>query len=291
MNYIKGNFKILGVIGNPVEHSLSPLFQNYMIKNSRLAYVYIPFKVEVEGVFDFLNGIKKLENINGLNITIPFKEKCFSYAQKLSAEAKMTRAVNTFLIDKTKFYGFNTDVYGIIYSLKMKLNINSLKGKNIVLIGAGGAGRAFLYSASKMGAKSVFVVNRNKERFLKLKDWAKEELRVDLEYVSFKDITSIFSQISADLVINSTPLGLKGEKIELDFSKAKKDVKIFDMVYGIEESYLIKMAKKNNIDCVDGLPMLIAQGVKSFNIWTGISYDPELILSYVKRRIRKWQKY
>jgi shikimate dehydrogenase len=286
MNEITGNYKILGVIGNPIEHSLSPVFQNYLIRNSRTKYVYIPFKVNVNGLKDFFQGIRTIKNIKGFNVTIPFKEKCIIFADELSDEAKRIGAVNTFLIDNDKFYGFNTDIYGIIFTLKFKLKINDLENKRVVIIGAGGASRTAMYCLKQLNCNEVFLVNRTKERFDMVSNWAEKVLKLEIKYIQWEDLSSLFSKYTPHLVINATPLGLKGEKIKLDFSKADKNAKVFDMTYNVKSTFLVKKAKEYSIDAVDGLAMLIAQGVESFRIWTGISFEEKKVLYYMLRRLK-----
>jgi shikimate dehydrogenase len=288
---IIGRTNILGIIGNPVEHSLSPIFQNYMIKKSGLDYVYMPFKVNLNNLSHFMKGLKTLENLRGLNVTIPFKEEVLDYIDVLSEESKKIGAINTILVENDKFYGYNTDVYGIIYTLKMKLKINDLKNDMVVLIGAGGASRALIWCIHGMGARRIFVINRTFDRFKKLSLWAKNELKLELEFLSWDKIGQIFEILKPDLLINSTPIGLKGEKINLDFEKADKNLKIFDMTYNLEGSYFVNTGRKYGFLCCDGLPMLIAQGVESFKIWTGLTFNYDKILLYIKRRLKRCQRF
>jgi len=286
MNEITGNYKILGVIGNPVEHSLSPVFQNYLIRNSKTKYVYIPLKVNVDRLEDFFLGIRTLENIKGFNITIPFKERCIIFADELSEEAKKIGAINTFLIDNGKFYGFNTDVYGIIFTLKLKLKINELNNRRVLIIGAGGASKTALYCIKQMNCDEIFLVNRTKERFDMINNWAKKTLELKLNYIPWEELGYVFSRYSPHLVINATPLGLNGEKINLDFSKAAKNAKVFDMTYNVNSTYLVKKAQQHGLNAVDGLTMLVAQGIESFKIWTGISFETKKVLNYMLRRLK-----
>ncbi len=286
MSEIKGNYKILGVIGNPVEHSLSPVFQNYLIRSSKTKYVYIPLKVNVDRLEDFFLGVRTLENIKGFNITLPFKERCIIFADKLSDEAKKIGAINTFLIDNGKFFGFNTDVYGIIFTLKLKLKINELNNRRVLIIGAGGASKTALYCIKQLNCNEIFLINRTKERFDMINNWAEKTLELELKYIPWGDLSCVFSKYSPYLVINATPLGLSGEKINLDFSKAGKNAKLFDMTYNVKSTYLVKKAKQHGLDAVDGLAMLVAQGVESFRIWTGISFETKKVLKYMLRRLK-----
>lgn len=288
---IKGKTGILGIIGNPIEHSLSPVFQNYMIKKAGLDYVYIPFKVALNDISDFMRGLRHIENLKGMNITIPFKEIIIDYMDHLSEEAEKIGALNTILVENGKFYGYNTDVCGIIYTLKMKLKINDLRDSKIVLLGAGGASKSTIWSINGMGAESIFVVNRNIDRFKKLSSWAKKVLNLELNFFEWKKLNRLFKSLKPDLLINCTPLGLNDEKIDFDFQNVNKGLKIFDMTYGKEDSFLAKASKKYAFLYCDGLPMLIAQGTESFRIWTGISFDNTKVYTYLKNRLRRWQRF
>lgn len=291
MIHIKGKTGILGVIGNPIEHSLSPVFQNYMIKKAGLDYVYIPLKINLDGISDFMKSLRVVENLKGINVTIPFKEEVINYVDILSEEAKKIGAINTISVENGKFYGYNTDVCGIIYTLKMKLKINELKDCLIVLLGAGGASKSAIWSIHGMGARKIFVVNRTIDRFKKLSLWTKKVLNLDIEFFEWENLKKLFKTLNPDLIINSTPLGLKGEKIYLDFQNGKKNLKVFDMTYGNENNYLANQSKKYSFLYCDGLPMLVAQGTESFRIWTGVLFDNKEIYTYIKNRLKIWQRF
>ncbi|MCX7769447.1 MAG: shikimate dehydrogenase [Proteobacteria bacterium] len=288
---IRGNSSILGLIGNPVEHSLSPIFQNYMIAKSGLNYVYIPFKVELEGIKDFMIGLRNIMNLRGLNVTVPFKEIVFENMDFLSGEAEKIGAINTILVENGKFYGYNTDVCGIIYTLKMKLNINDLSDYRIVLFGAGGASKSAIWSIHGMGGKDIYIVNRTVERFEKLSRWAKRVLNLELKFYEWEKLGRIFKMVKPDLIINSTPLGLGDEKIRMDFENSSGKTTIFDMTYGTKENFWGLISKKYRFKYCDGLPMLVAQGVESFKIWTGFNFEVNKILLYLKKRLSIWQRF
>lgn len=288
---VKGSTKLLGVIGNPIEHSLSPVFQNYLIRKSKLNYIYIPLKIDLKGVTDFLRGLRNVGNLRGLNVTIPFKEIVSDYLDNVSEEAKKIGAVNTILIEDNKFYGYNTDVYGIIYTLKMKLKINDLKECLIVMLGAGGASKAAIWSIHGMGAKKILVVNRTVNRFKRLNDWAKKNLNLELDYLEWNKLGQLIKIVKPDLIINSTPLGLKGEKIGLDFENIKKELKFFDMTYSLKANYLKSISREYSFVYTDGFPMLVAQGVESFRIWTGMNFNIEKVLKYLMSRLMRCQRF
>lgn len=279
--------KIVGVVGNPVKHSLSPIFQNYIIRKSKLNWVYLPFCVSIEKFDSFMTGIKALDNIIGLNITVPFKEAVIPHCDILSDEAKQINAVNTLLFNKGKIFGYNTDVLGIIATIKDKLAISSLKGKTVVLIGAGGAAKAAIYALARLNAENVYIINRSLERATILKRQFETNFTT-VNVVSFEHLNKLLLDLKPYLVINSTTIGLKGEQLLLDFEKLWNKTKFFDMVYNVSGTTpLVKEAVKRGINAVDGLYMLVYQGVKSYSIWSGVK-DVIVtdIFNYLKKKVK-----
>lgn len=279
--------KIVGVAGNPVQHSLSPIFQNYIIRKNKLNWVYLPFCVDVENFGSFIVGIKALDNIVGLNITVPFKEAVLPHCDELSDEAAQIKAVNTLLFKQGKIIGYNTDVSGILATLKDKLAISSLKGKNVVLIGAGGAAKAALYALYKLNSENVYIINRSLERAAILKRQFETNFKI-VNVESFKDLDRLLLDVKPYLVINSTTIGLKGEKLPIDFRKLWKKTKIFDMVYNVAGTTpLVKEAHKSGLKGVDGLYMLVFQGAKSFSLWSGVQdFIVTDVFNYLKKKIK-----
>lgn len=288
---IRGYQKLIGIIGNPISHSLSPVFQNYLIEKVGLDYVYIPFEVEKEGLEDFFQGIKKIANLKGFNVTIPFKEQVLPFLDNLSDEAKAIGAINTIFIENGKILGYNTDIYGILYTLKKNLKIDNLDGQNVLIFGAGGAAKAAIYSLGLLKAKNIYVVNRTKERVNSLLDWSKKLKKTKVVYVPWNDCMSFCSNKRISLIINSTPLGFVNEALPIKLDNFHKKTKVFDMTYGRKESDLIKKAKKEGLVATDGLPMLVAQGVKSFFLWTGFEIELENVVKYLKSKLKTWQEF
>lgn len=278
--------KLLGVVGNPVSHSLSPVFQNYLIKRYNLNWIYIPLCVEVEKIQDFFEWLKSIQNFVGCNITIPFKESAFRFCDILSDEAKMTGAVNTVFFKKNKLYGYNTDVYGIISSMRHKLKIHSLSDKRILMIGAGGVARAAIYALLKMGAKELILVNRSIERAELLKQQAEENFGLKVIVKPFDILNNLIVTARPHLLINATSVWLKGESFNIDFQKVWKDCKIFDMVYSKDRTQMVNAAIKNGLKAIDGFDMLVYQGVKSFSIWSGITdIDVSKVAAYLRKKV------
>lgn len=277
---------LLGVAGSPIKHSLSPLFQNYLISKYKLNMIYMPFSVREDSFEDFLMGVKSVENFVGLNITLPFKERAFNLCDKLSDEAKKVGAVNTIHFKNGVVYGYNTDVYGVVASITEHLQIDNLVDKNVLIFGAGGAARAVLYACKLLGAKSVILVNRNIEKANMLKEYCERELNIQLIAKSFSEFDNIISSTELSLIINATSLGLKGESLDINFKKLWKGCKILDIVYSRSKTPLVNNAIKNCFKAIDGLYMLVYQGVKSFSLWTDIEPDVSKVLKYITTKVK-----
>ncbi len=279
---IRSYKKLLAIAGNPVNHSLSPLFQNYMLNRLGLDYIYIPFQVEIGHFRHFFKGIQRIENFVGLNVTIPFKEDAYKCCDKLSDISQEIGAVNTIHFKDKVSYGYNTDIWGVLNVIKYVLNIESLEEKNVVILGAGGGARSAIYAINKLLGRKIFVVCRDKKRRDSLDNWAKEKLLLNLNFIEWGELNNILKANDIHLIINATPLGFNEEKLPIDFRYIRDYCKIFDMVYTMNETPFVNEAKLNNIQAVDGIYMLLYQGIESFNLWTGNSFDINEVLEYLK---------
>jgi len=247
----------LGIVGYPLSHSISPKIHNAVIEHLGLEGVYLAFEVKPPHLRDAILGAKTL-GFTGLNVTIPYKEEVLSIVKPV-AEAKL--AVNT--IDLREMKGYNTDVYGVEMAFK-NANVD-LEGKNALVVGAGGAGKAIALALMRMGAK-VVLTNRTESRGIE----AVRQLREYGDCV-FHPMERI-RELKVDVVANATPLGMKGFSSEMPVPEEilKPDMVVFDAVYNPLETKLIKKAKEKGCRVVSGLDMLVYQAEKAFEIWTGI---------------------
>ncbi|RLI79581.1 shikimate dehydrogenase [Archaeoglobales archaeon] len=247
-----------GLVGYPVKHSVSPAMHNAAFKQLGIDAVYLAFEVKPNEVDKAIFGAKAL-GFKGLNITIPHKEKALEFVKPDSLAARIG-AINT--IDLETMKGYNTDAYGALKALESsRVNV---EGKNILIVGAGGAARAIAFALIE---KSLVVIsNRTEQRGLKLV----EELRRYGEsiFIPYNEIEKLEGKI--DVIVNATPLGMKGfeSKPPLPHSLIR-DVVVFDTVYNPMETELIKLARKRKCKVVYGIDMLVYQGAKAFEIWTG----------------------
>lgn len=262
---ITGSTNIVGLIGNPVEHSFSPLMHNAAFKALNLDYTYVAFDVNPADLKTAINGAKSL-NIKGFNVTIPHKINVMKYLDKLDDIAKLIGAVNT--IDFKDLKGYNTDGIGAIKAIE---EIDSVKNKNIVIAGAGGASRAISFYLAKYGADKITILNRNIDKAKNLaNDILNSNLIEDIKTDSISQINNYLND--SDILINTTPVGMSPNINDKPIASAEnmhEDLIVFDAVYNPNETVLLKEAIKANAKPVYGIKMLLYQGAESFKIWTG----------------------
>ena len=242
------------VIGNPIDHSLSPELHNYWLKENNIVGTYDKEKLNNKDLKIFFQRIKNGE-INGANVTIPFKKEVISYLDDLSLEAKNTQSVNTIYCKNNKIIGHNTDIYGF----KQSINDSGydLAGKKILILGAGGVAPSIIFALHKMKASSIFLCNRTKEKAENIKN-----LFNDVNIVDWGKI------VDSEMIINATSVGLnKDDKLNLDFSKFQSAEFFYDIIYNPKNTNFLKAAKKLNKKSENGKKMFIYQAAQAFKIW------------------------
>ncbi len=254
---IKGSTQIYGVIGNPVKHSLSPVFQNVGISSLGIDAVYIPLEVPKEKFEETIKGLLLLENLKGFNITVPFKEKILKFAARVSPDVEQIGSANT--LKKTsegKIELYNTDWIGFLNALK---EVEDPENKTVLVLGAGGTAKAVIYALKKSNAKKLLLWNRTKEKALSLAQ------RFNITAVD--KVEEVLNKV--DIIVNTTSVGLKDNDPKLfDYSLIQPHHTVFDVIY--KETPLLREAKKRGAKTLDGLRMLLLQGVESFKIWFGV---------------------
>ena len=249
------------VIGNPIEHSLSPELHNYWLKNNNIEAIYEKKKLSEDDLGKLILQIKK-KKIDGVNITIPFKKKIISYIDELTLEAESTQSVNTIYLKNDKLIGHNTDIDG--FKMSVKRSKFDLTDKKVLILGAGGVVPSIIFALNKMQASKIFVSNRTKDKAENLKN-----LFDKLDIIEWGNIPDF------DMIINATSLGLKKEdKINLDFSKTGTDKFFYDVIYNPKETNFLKEGKKLGNKTENGKLMFIYQALLAFNVWHGIK--PEI---------------
>jgi shikimate dehydrogenase len=258
MIQISGRTKITGIFGHPVEHTLSPAMHNAAFKALGLNYCYVPFLVHPDYLEDAIKAIRAL-NLCGVNVTVPHKEKVMPLLDEINEEASFIGAVNTIVNSEGRLIGYNTDGRGFMQSL-LESGI-SVEGKNVLIIGAGGASKAISYYLSQK-TKTLYLYNRSKNRAEKLvQDLKKIRNNVSL----IEDISSIERY---HIIINATPLGLKKEyPLPFDTSLLRAEQTVCDLIY--KKTKVLEEASKKGCATLDGLGMLLWQGLFAFELWTG----------------------
>ncbi len=273
---ISGKTKIVGIFGYPVEHSLSPAMHNAAFQYLSLDFCYVPFSVKPELLKEAITGIRAL-NIAGVNITIPHKERAIEFLDNLSDEARFIGSVNTIKNSNGVLSGFNTDGIGFMKSLAEK-DINII-GKKVLMIGSGGAARAIGYYICREAAE-LHIYNRSIQRAETLKKHL-YAFKQNVEIV--KNINSGLS--SFDIIINTTPLGLKADDpIPINASLLKEHQIVCDLIY--KDTPLLRKASAIGCKTLNGLGMLLWQGVLAFEKWTGIEPPFEIMKEALSREIK-----
>ena len=263
---IKGSTNIVGLIGHPVEHSFSPPMHNAAFEKLGMDYAYVAFDVDPNNLGSAIEGAKSL-NINGFNVTIPHKIEVMQFLDEIDEVAGLIGAVNT--IDFKNMKGYNTDGIGAVRAIE---DVISIKDKNVVIAGAGGASRAISFYLAKYGADSITILNRNVDRAISLAgDVLDSGLIVDVQADSMSEINNYLSD--ADILVDTTPMGMHPHVDDEPIARAEdmhEDLVVFDAVYNPNETVLIKEAIKAGAKPVYGIKMLLYQGAESFKIWTGV---------------------
>ena len=274
---ISASTGVYGIVGNPIEHSLSPILQNALAKEMNIDMSYMAFHVK-ENIKEATDGAYLL-GIRGLNVTIPFKKDMLTIVKDIDERAKKIGAVNTLLKTKEGYKGYNTDILGLKYS--MENNGLSIKDKNVILLGAGGAAKSALYLAVEEKAKSITVINRNVDRANELK----KEVCDTFKYISVIALDELKQNISLleyddYFVFQTTDVGMYPNVdkciIEIDEFYKKCDCGI-DLIYTPFETKFIKNMHNADKKCINGLDMLILQGVASFEIWNNVKVNKNII--------------
>ena len=275
--------KLAGIIGKPISHSLSPLMQMTIAKELGIDFVYSAFHIE-ESLEEAIKGAYAL-GISGLNITIPFKQEVISHLLELSDEAKIIGAVNTLLRINGGYKGYNTDVYGIKMSLE-KADIN-IKKKDIVLLGAGGAAKAVLYVCAKEGVESIRLISRDINKANVLSESVKAgfpDLKLNFIRLSELDTKNSISEYLPKndyIAFQASPVGMHP-----NVDKAIIECKAFydkceagmDLVYNPAKTKFMQYFIDDNKKVINGLDMLIYQGIRAFELWNGIEVGEEIVL-------------
>ncbi len=242
------------VIGDPIEHSLSPKLHNYWLKENNIKAIYDKKKIKKEEIRNIIKDIKD-DKIHGLNVTVPFKNSVLPFLDQLTPKAIMTQSVNTIFKEADEVIGDNTDIGG--FDLSLKHFGQDVKNKKIFILGAGGVTPSIILALKSSGVSKIFLSNRTKEKAENLK-----KIYKDLEIIEWGKITNF------DIIINTTSLGLKKEdEIKLDFSKLNSNKLFYDVIYNPAKTKFLERAEKLGNKILNGQMMFVYQAQLSFKIW------------------------
>ncbi|MBM7581262.1 shikimate dehydrogenase [Caldicoprobacter guelmensis] len=261
--------KLVGLIGHPVEHSLSPKLHNSLYEKYKLDYVYLAFDIVPDDVGKAVEALKIL-GFKGFNVTIPHKEKIIWFLDSLDTEAAIIGAVNTVKQEGGKLIGYNTDGMGFVDSIKRRGV--ELKDKSALVLGAGGSARAICVYLLKEGIRKLHIYNRTKEKALDLIEHLERFFPcTSLGYVAGEDINCVHP----DLVINTTPVGMWPhiDVMPIENFEFLPHMTVVDIIYNPLETLFLKKARQTGCITINGLDMLVGQAIKAIEIWTGVKVD------------------
>ena len=272
-----GETRLCGIIGDPIEHIMSPVMHNAAFEKMKVDYFYVLFSVKREQLAKAIEDMRAL-NIRGLNVTIPHKVSIIPFLDKLDPMAEKIGAVNTVVNDDGILTGYNTDATGFLQVL-LERGIEP-KGKNIVILGAGGASRAISFILAERGSNLVIL-----NRLLEL-DWA-EELASKLSKIFTKEVEALelndenLAEVleKADILVNATSVGMTPNIDEtlVPFNLLKPGLVVFDIVYNPIRTRLLREAEQAGAETISGIDMLVWQGALAFEKWIGLKAPIELM--------------
>ena len=270
MSKITGTTKLLGVIGDPVEHSLSPVMHNAAIADLGVDYVYIPLPIKREDLPKAIAGFEAIALV-GFNITIPHKQAILPFLNEVSATAQMVGAVNTVCRTPQGWYGTNTDVIGFLAPLRA-LSANWSEVTPLIL-GNGGAARAVVVGCYELGCRDIYVVGRNQQKLAQFQQsWEQSPVQERLKIYPWSDLGELMAQTT--LIVNTTPIGMSphDEQSPIDESMLKHlqpNTIAYDLIYTPNPTRFLQQAQNQGAIAINGLEMLVQQGAAALELWLG----------------------
>jgi shikimate dehydrogenase len=256
--------RLFGVLGDPVDHSLSPAMHNAGFAACGLPHLYLRWRVSPGELRQALREARRLD-VGGLNLTVPLKEAALPLLDGLTAEAKRIAAVNTIVLRRGRLIGDNTDARGFARSLRGRVR---LRGARAVLIGAGGSARAVAASLVAAGCREIVVANRTRTRAEALVAWLHHVGAPSSSVVPLEALRRGAALEGAALVVNTTPVGLAGRSVPANIGATPRRCLIVDLVYGPKPSPFLREAARAGRPVLDGAPMLLHQGALAFEAWS-----------------------
>ena len=265
---ITGRTKIVGVIGDPVEHSCSPPMHNTAFREMGMDYIYVPFHVKPDDLAAAVEGFKAL-NVMGINITLPHKSAALTLMDSLSQEARLIGAINTMVFRDGMVEGHNTDARGFIASLREK-GIENIQGMKVVVLGAGGGAQAVVVGLALEGVDRITIANRTPEKAIRIAENISEKTGIQVKGISLSDNLLPEHISQSRLLVSTISAGMDPSiPLVIDPDWLHEDLTVCDIVYTPPETNLLKAAAQRGLRTVGGMGMLVHQGAISFQLWTG----------------------
>ena len=272
---INGKTKLMGLIGNPVEHTLSPVIHNTIAENMNENMVYVPFPV-ADDIESAIKGAYAL-GIQGMNITVPYKSDVIPFLAKLDKEAEIIGAVNTLVRTENGYKGYNTDLPGL-YRAILSEGIE-VRGSRVIIVGAGGAARAAAFMCAFYKAERVVILNRTVEKAERIVNEVKEKTGfAAMEAKAITDYHSIKGE--GYLVLQATKVGLYPKTEESPITDEvffKKAAVVYDLIYTPQQTMFMRLAQGQGVAAYNGLKMLLYQGVAAYEMWNQVSVPDTVV--------------
>ncbi|MFQ6042712.1 MAG: shikimate dehydrogenase [Candidatus Poribacteria bacterium] len=275
---ITGKTKIVGVIGDPIEHSCSPQMHNAAFEQLSMDYVYVAFHVKAEDLKSAIDGFKAL-NIVGINVTIPHKQDVIPLIDELSREAELIGAVNTLVFKEGRIEGHNTDARGFIAAMK-EAGVDVLRGKSVVVLGAGGAARAIVVSLALQDVKRISIANRTASKARQLAADISQKTGIEIHGMGLDDKSLPEAIAASSLLVNTASSSMNLEHpLLINEDWLHRQLGVYDIIYNPPETRLMKVAREKGLKTIGGIGMLVHQGAIAFELWTG-QYPPVDTMRY-----------
>ncbi len=278
--------KKVGIIGYPLEHSLSPIFQQAAFDDLDINIVYESWPLKLEQIPNFVQDFK-FHSVLGMNVTIPYKEIIIDYLDDIHMDALSVGAVNTVVNTAGTLVGYNTDISGFSNALDEFIDLDT-KGKSALILGAGGVARAALRTLILKKFAKITIANRTEMRAIKIANEFKEDNNIDAINIYDKAVTNISNE--AFLIVNCTSFGMLGNGSPGSFLESfdiSEGSFVYDMVYNPLETPLMRIAAKSGAKTSNGLSMLIHQGAQAFKLWTGLDPNFDVMVEAAQQKMIK----
>ena len=268
---LTGHTRIVGVIGDPIEHSRSPQMHNAALAKAGLDYVYVPFHVRPDDLADAMAGFKAL-NVVGINVTLPHKQAVIPYLTSISREAELIGAVNTLTFVDGNIHGDNTDAPGVLKALEENGNMSVPVGENIVVLGAGGAARAVVVAFALSGVASITIANRTVEKAISLAEEMGQKTGISMHGMGLADKRLPSAVRQSKLLVNTATTSMDATQPPLVSADwLQPNTIVYDIVYTPPVTPLMQAATERGSQTLGGIGMLVHQGAIAFEKWTGVT--------------------